>query len=188
MLLAVIIKFSHKLLTISIFYTDFNSGFTCLCQCVFLLICNLSAFSVRNGGKYVLRCFPQQKTNLLDFNIKIGTQPSLSWFDQSLVISCLKYYVHSADIGCWERPAHSRKVWKVFYLFLFFSFTLCFFIKHYRYFWCWGFINFCLFVCFGLFHLFCFSFVLFSFQFVFFSVFLLFCCYCCFCVFFCFCF
>ena len=65
------------------------SGFTCLCQCVFLIICNLSSFSVRNGGKYVLRCFPQQKTNLLDFNIKIGTQPSLSWFDQSLVISCL---------------------------------------------------------------------------------------------------
>ena len=34
------------------------SGFTCLCQCVFLIICNLSSFSVRNGGKYVLRCFP----------------------------------------------------------------------------------------------------------------------------------
>ena len=63
------------------------SGFTCLCQCLFLIICNLSSFSLRNGGKYVLRCFPQQKTNLLDFNIKIGTYPSLSWFVQSLVIS-----------------------------------------------------------------------------------------------------
>ena len=33
--------------------------------------------------------FLSKKTNLLDFNIKIGTQASLSWFDQSLVISCL---------------------------------------------------------------------------------------------------
>ena len=30
-------------------------------------------------------------TEQLDFSIKIGTQPSLSWFDQSLVISCLNY-------------------------------------------------------------------------------------------------
>ena len=32
--------------------------------------------------------FLSRKSNLLDFSIKIGTQPSLSWFDQSLVISC----------------------------------------------------------------------------------------------------
>ena len=31
------------------------SGFTCLCQCIFLIICNLSSFFERNGGKYVLR-------------------------------------------------------------------------------------------------------------------------------------
>ena len=31
------------------------SGFTCLCQCIFLIISNLSSFFVRNGGKYVLR-------------------------------------------------------------------------------------------------------------------------------------
>ena len=47
------------------------SEFTCLYQCLFLIICNLSSFCMRNGGKYVLRCFPQLKTNLLDFNIKI---------------------------------------------------------------------------------------------------------------------
>ena len=34
--------------------------------------------------------FLRKKTNLLDPNIKIGIQPSLSWFNQSLVISCLK--------------------------------------------------------------------------------------------------
>ena len=33
--------------------------------------------------------FLRRKTNLLDFSIKIGTYTSLSWFDQSLVISCL---------------------------------------------------------------------------------------------------
>ena len=33
--------------------------------------------------------FLSRKSNLLDSSIKIGTQPSLSWFDQSLVISCL---------------------------------------------------------------------------------------------------
>ena len=32
--------------------------------------------------------FLSRKNNLLDFNIKIGTQTSLSVFDQSLVISC----------------------------------------------------------------------------------------------------
>ena len=32
--------------------------------------------------------FFSRKSNLLDFSIKTGTQPSLSWFDQSLVISC----------------------------------------------------------------------------------------------------
>ena len=68
--------------------------------------------------------FLSKKTNLLDFNIKIGTQPSLSWFDQSLVISCLKYYVRSADIGCWERPADSRKVWKVFFFFSLYVYLL----------------------------------------------------------------
>ena len=34
--------------------------------------------------------FLSRKSNLLDFSIKIGTQPSLSWFEQSLVISCVK--------------------------------------------------------------------------------------------------
>ena len=34
------------------------SGFTCLYKCIFLIICNLSSFSMRNRGKYVLRCFP----------------------------------------------------------------------------------------------------------------------------------
>ena len=34
--------------------------------------------------------FLSRKTNLLDFSIKIDTQPHLSWFDQTLVISCLK--------------------------------------------------------------------------------------------------
>ena len=37
------------------------SGFTCLYKCIFLIICNFSSFSVRNGGKYVLCCFLQQK-------------------------------------------------------------------------------------------------------------------------------
>ena len=112
--------------------------------------------------------FLNKKTNLLDFNIKVGTQPSLSWFDRSLVISCVKYYVRSADIGCWERPAYSRKVWN---LLIFFS----------------------LFVCFGLFCVFCFCFcfvlifVLVLFIFIYF--FLLFCfvvfyCWCCCCFFF----
>ena len=32
-------------------------------------------------------------TEQLDFSIKIGTQPSLSQFDQSLVISCLNYHI-----------------------------------------------------------------------------------------------
>ena len=46
------------------------------------------SFTVRNGGKYLL----SRKTNLLNFSIKIGTYPSLLWFDQSLVISCLCFY------------------------------------------------------------------------------------------------
>ena len=33
--------------------------------------------------------FLSKKTNFLDFNKKIGTEPTLSWFDQSLLISCL---------------------------------------------------------------------------------------------------
>ena len=152
------------------------SGFTCLCQCVFLIICNLSSFSVRNGGKYVLRCFPQQKTNLLDFNIKIGTQPSLSWFDQSLVISRLKYYVRSAELGCWERPADSRNVWNIFfYLFSVYvcllSIIIIFAVRNLFNLFC--FVLLCLDLCFILFCFFCF--VLFRF-----------CC-CCFYVFFCFC-
>ena len=68
--------------------------------------------------------FLSKKTNLLDFNIKIGIQPRLSQFDQSLVISCLKNYVRSADIGCWERPADSRKVWKVFFFFSLYVYLL----------------------------------------------------------------
>ena len=110
--------------------------------------------------------FLNKKTNLLDFNIKVGTWPSLSWFDRSLVISCVKYYVRSADIGCWERPAYSSKVWNVL-------------------------IFFCLFVCFGLFCVFCFCFVLIFVLvlFIFIYFFLLFCfvvfyCWCCCCFFF----
>ena len=37
------------------------SGFTCLWQCVFLIICNLSSFSVRNRGKYVCAAFLSKK-------------------------------------------------------------------------------------------------------------------------------
>ena len=134
--------------------------------------------------------FLSKKTNLLDFNIKIGIQPSLSQFDQSLVISCLKNHVRSVDIGCWERPADSRKVWKVFVFF----FTLFLFIKHYHYFWC-GECNFfvCLFVwiclafsVFVLFYLFIYFFVVGGV--VLFVLFFLFSFCCCFYVLFCFCF
>ena len=44
--------------------------------------------------------FLGRKTNLLDFSFKIGTKPSLSWFDQSLGSSCknsfLSVYVNGA--------------------------------------------------------------------------------------------
>ena len=118
--------------------------------------------------------FFSKKTNLLDFNMRISIQPSLSWFDQSLVISCLKYYVRSADIGCWERPAYSRKVWNVFYFIVIIIFTLCLFIKHYHYFWCGEFNFVCL--CFDLFGFFCFCFIyLFIFKFLLLSLLLFLC-------------
>ena len=41
------------------------------------------------GESMFCAAFLSKKSNLLDFSIKIGIQPSLSWFDQSLVISCL---------------------------------------------------------------------------------------------------
>ena len=37
------------------------SGFTCLCQCVFLIICNLSSFSVRNGESMFCAAFLSKK-------------------------------------------------------------------------------------------------------------------------------
>ena len=125
--------------------------------------------------------FFSKKTNLLDFNMRISIQPSLSWFDQSLVISCLKYYVRSADIGCWERPAYSRKVWNVFYFIVIIIFTLCLFIKHYHYFWCgeFSFVCLCVLIC-----------LAFSVFVLFIYLFFNFCCCrcCCFYVLFCFCF
>ena len=128
--------------------------------------------------------FFSKKTNLLDFNMRISIQPSLSWFDQSLVISCLKYYVRSADIGCWERPAYSRKVWNVFYfivIIVIIIFTLYLFIKHYHYFWCgeFNFVCLCVLIC-----------LAFSVFVLFIYLFFNFCCCrcCCFYVLFCFCF
>ena len=45
------------------------TGFTRLCQCVFLIICNLSSFSVRNGGKFdqslVISCLSVEKWNVM---------------------------------------------------------------------------------------------------------------------------
>ena len=65
------------------------SGFTCIYKCIFLIILNLSSFSERNGESMFCAALLSKKTNLLDSNIKISTWPSFSWFDQSLVISCL---------------------------------------------------------------------------------------------------
>ena len=44
--------------------------------------------SVKNEGRYALRC--------LDFKI------------QNLFIFCLKYHVSLADIDCWKKPANTR--------------------------------------------------------------------------------
>ena len=43
------------------------------------------------GESMFCTVFLSRKTDLLDFNTKIGTWPSLSWFYQSLVVSCLHY-------------------------------------------------------------------------------------------------
>ena len=37
------------------------SGFTCLCQCVFLIFCRLSSFSVRNGESMFCAALLSQK-------------------------------------------------------------------------------------------------------------------------------
>ena len=70
------------------------SGFACIYKCLFLIIIfNFSLLVVlffpwEIGESMFCTAFLSKKTNLLDFIIKIGTWPSLSWFDQSLVIFC----------------------------------------------------------------------------------------------------
>ena len=49
------------------------SGLACLYKCIFLIICNLSSFSVRNRKVCSALLSLAKKTNLLDFNIKIST-------------------------------------------------------------------------------------------------------------------
>ena len=61
--------------------------------------------------------FLGRKTNFLDFNMIIGTQPSLSLFDQSFLISYLKYHVSSGDTDCCQRPANTRKVQNIYFFF-----------------------------------------------------------------------
>ena len=71
-------------------------GFPCIYKCIFLVIIfnfkslvDIFFFPWETGGSMFCTAFLSRKSNLLDFSIKIGTQPGLSWFDQSLVISCL---------------------------------------------------------------------------------------------------
>ena len=48
-------------------------------------------FSLHKKQGMFCTVFLSRKTDFLDFNIKIATWPSLSWFYQSLVVSCLHY-------------------------------------------------------------------------------------------------
>ena len=112
----------------------------------------------------VLKDSPTRLAKILETESLISSNaPSLSWFDWSLVISWVKYYVRSADIACWERPAYSRKVWNVL-IFLF----VCLF---------WFVFLFLFLFCFD----FCFIFVQF---FLFLFCFVVFYCWCCCCFFF----
>ena len=147
------------------------SGFTCIYKWIFLIIIfNLSSFFREKRGKECSALLSlAKKTNLLDFNIKIGTQPSLSWFDQSLVISCLKYYVCSLTPG--KDQLTPGKSGTFFFLFLDYVCLLCiliiFGVRTLIFFPLCCFVLFCFFV-FVLFFLLCFCccfFVFFCFQF-----------------------
>ena len=68
----------------------FDVCFSLIDNCVLLVLLCLVLFFLHVGSvSFYVGFYFSRKSNLLDCNIKIATQPSLSWFDQSLIISSL---------------------------------------------------------------------------------------------------